>query len=115
MRSSRHIFTNLLSNAVKYSEPGKPVRVRVQRENGTLNCEVQDNGIGIPECDRQMLFTAFQRGTNVGERQGSGLGLVIVKRCLELHGGRISVESEVGKGTTISVRLPVNRTKGGRT
>jgi signal transduction histidine kinase len=111
----RHIFTNLVSNAVKYSEPGKPVLVRVQRENGTLNCEVQDNGIGIPEHDRQMLFTAFQRGTNVGERQGSGLGLVIVKRCLELHGGKIAVESEVGKGTTMSVRLPVNGTKGGTT
>jgi signal transduction histidine kinase len=69
--------------------------------------EVIDRGIGIPDADREWLFNAFHRGRNVGQRPGSGLGLVIVKRCVELHHGRISVKSSLGEGTTFTVRLPV--------
>jgi PAS domain S-box-containing protein len=105
-RLLRHIFTNLLSNAIKYSSPGIPVSLEAQAEAREWVCRVADKGIGIPEPDRQYLFHAFHRGQNVGQRHGTGLGLVIVKRCVELHGGTISIESKVGEGSTAIVRWP---------
>lgn len=102
-----HIFTNLLSNAVKYSEPGATVIFSVEKQGSDVVCLVKDRGIGIPEADQQWLFHAFHRGGNVEQRPGSGLGLVIVKRCVELHQGTIWIDSETGVGTTVSVRLPV--------
>jgi len=103
----RHIFINLLSNAVKYSAPGQEVRFSLEREETTAVFQVCDQGIGIPEGDVEQLFQTFHRGSNVGERPGSGLGLVIVKRCVELHGGEISLESRSGEGTIVTVRLPL--------
>jgi len=102
-----HIFTNLLSNAVKYSEPGSIVRLSVERHDDEAVCVVQDTGIGIPDADQTSIFMAFQRGGNVGDRPGTGLGLMLVKRCVELHGGKVSIASRLGKGTTVSVRLPL--------
>jgi PAS domain S-box-containing protein len=102
-----HIFTNLLSNAVKYSEPGATVRFAMEREGLDVVCTVRDRGIGISEEDQQHLFTAFHRGSNVGTRPGTGLGLLVVKRCADLHGGRVQLNSKVGEGTTVTVRLPV--------
>jgi PAS domain S-box-containing protein len=102
-----HILTNLLSNAVKYSEPGVCVRFGVERDSAEAICVIRDEGIGISEDDQQMLFTAFHRGANVGCRPGTGLGLLLVKRCVELHRGAVHIKSEVGKGTTVTVRLPV--------
>ena len=102
-----HILTNLLSNAAKYSNPGSPVVFAVQAEGDQVVFTVRDRGIGIPATDQQWLFTAFHRGSNVGERPGSGLGLVLVKRCVELHGGQLQLESKVGFGTTATVRLPL--------
>jgi PAS domain S-box-containing protein len=107
-RLLRHIFTNLLSNAIKYSPPGSEAELNVRVENAEIICEVKDYGIGIPETDRQWLFHAFHRGQNVGQRHGTGLGLVIVKRCIELHGGTISLDSKVGEGSAVTVRLPWN-------
>src|SRR4029434_1845634 len=98
-----HIFTNLLSNAVKYSEPGATVYFRVERKRHDAVCVICDNGIGIPEEDQQQLFKAFHRGSNVGTRPGTGLGLLLVKRCAELHGGKVGLHSEAGKGTTVTV------------
>ncbi len=106
-RLLRHILVNLLVNAVKYSEPGARVALRVTREESDVIFEVQDRGIGIPEADREWIFQAFHRGSNVGHRPGTGLGLVIVKRCVDLHGGRIGLESEVGQGTTMRVHIPM--------
>lgn len=106
-RLVRHILTNLLSNAVKYSEPGRPVEFSVDRDGAEAVFIVRDHGIGIPEADQAWLFSAFHRGSNVGPRAGTGLGLVIVKRCVELHGGKIRVGSKVGEGTTMTVRLPL--------
>jgi PAS domain S-box-containing protein len=105
-RLLRHIFTNLLTNAVKYSEPGQQVRFEVGCDGTEMIATIRDRGIGIPEADQEWLFTAFHRGRNVGDRPGTGLGLVIVKRCVDLHGGRIKVESKAGEGTTVTVRLP---------
>jgi PAS domain S-box-containing protein len=105
-RLLRHIFTNLLTNAVKYSEAGRPVRFEVACHGTELIATIRDRGIGIPEADQEWLFNAFHRGRNVGERPGTGLGLVIVKRCVDLHGGRIKVDSKPGEGTVVTVRLP---------
>ena len=106
-RLLRHIFTNLLSNAVKYSPPGSPVKFSVRRESERAVFEISDRGIGIPADDLPHLFTAFRRAKNVGTINGSGLGLVIVKRCVELHGGEISIESSAATGTVARVRLPL--------
>lgn len=105
-----HILTNLLSNAVKYSEPGVRVRFAVERDSGEAVCVIRDEGIGIPEDDQKMLFTAFHRGANVGTRAGTGLGLLLVQRCVELHHGKVRIQSKVGNGTTVTVRLPVFET-----
>jgi PAS domain S-box-containing protein len=105
----RHILTNLLTNAVKYSESGSHVEFTINRNGTDAICVVRDRGIGVPDEDREWLFNAFQRGRNVGQRPGTGLGLVIVKRCVELHGGEINLESQPGEGTTVTVRLPLFR------
>src|SRR5205085_12320453 len=105
-----HIFTNLLSNAAKYSEAGTTVHFRVERDGRNAVCTVRDRGIGIPEADQRQLFKAFHRGGNVGTRPGTGLGLLLVKRCAELHGGNVQVTSRIGKGTTVTVKLPVFKT-----
>jgi signal transduction histidine kinase len=126
----RPIIVNLLTNAVKYSSPGSPVEFTVTRltlqlapageaqcggghaighavERGGVQFTIRDRGIGIPPEDQRKLFEAFTRGNNVGERPGTGLGLVIVKRCVELHGGSIRLESAPDKGTVVNVCLPM--------
>jgi PAS domain S-box-containing protein len=102
-----HIFTNLLSNAVKYSEPGARVDFTISRDGREAVCVVADHGIGISTDDQPQLFQAFHRGTNVGTRPGTGLGLLLVKRCVELHGGNVQLISRISEGTKVTVRLPV--------
>jgi signal transduction histidine kinase len=102
-----HIFTNLLTNAVKYSNPGSTVGFVVRREDHDAVGVICDHGIGIPAADQKRLFNAFQRGSNVSDRPGSGLGLLVVKRCVNLHGGTVQLESQMGEGTTVTIRLPV--------
>jgi K+-sensing histidine kinase KdpD len=84
-RLLRYIFANLLTNAVKYSDDGKTVQLDIGCAESEMVCVIRDQGIGIPEADREWLFNAFQRGHNVDDRPGTGLGLVIVKRCVDLH------------------------------
>ena len=103
----RHIFTNVLSNAVKYSPTDEPVDFIVEREGDDAVCRMVDHGCGIPEADQKRLFQAFHRGTNVRQIPGTGLGLLIVRRCVALHGGDIGFESIEGKGTTFTIRLPL--------
>jgi PAS domain S-box-containing protein len=100
-----HILTNLLSNAVKYSEAGAKVQLLTERDGSDAVCVIRDEGIGIPEEDQQQLFKAFHRGSNVGTRPGTGLGLLLVKRCADLHGGKVKVVSKFGEGTTVTVRF----------
>jgi signal transduction histidine kinase len=102
-----HIFTNLLSNAVKYSDARTAVHFSVARDGRDAVCVIRDKGIGIPEKDQQHLFSAFHRGSNVGTRPGTGLGLLLVKRCADLHGGSVHVNSKIGEGTAVTVKLPV--------
>jgi signal transduction histidine kinase len=103
----RHILSNLLSNAIKYSPAGSTVYFELVRNNENLLFCIRDEGIGISEEEQQHLFDAFRRGANVGDIEGIGLGLSIVKQFVELHDGTISVESEVNKGTTFTVTIPI--------
>jgi PAS domain S-box-containing protein len=102
----RHIFGNLLSNAIKYSPGGGVVRFDVTREQDDTVFEVADAGIGIPPDEIPHLFGSFHRASNVGSIQGTGLGLAIVKNAVDMHGGRIEVQSRIGEGTRFTVRLP---------
>ena len=103
----RHVFSNLLSNAVKYSPEGSPVEFQIRRESSTALFIVRDHGLGIPAADQPRLFEAFHRAGNVGEIPGTGLGLLIVKRCVEMHHGTIAFESGEREGTTFTIRLPL--------
>jgi len=100
-------FNNLISNAVKYTLPGGNVAITLSDKNGTLQIEVSDTGIGIPEDSLKHLFEEFYRAPNVKEMnlEGTGLGLAIVKDIIHRYGGRIEVRSKVGEGTTFTVRL----------
>jgi PAS domain S-box-containing protein len=101
----RHIVVNLLGNALKYSDPDTPVQLAVRGVGDQLHLRITDQGIGIPEADLPRLFGSFHRGTNVGSISGTGIGLHIVKECVDLHRGQIEVNSRPGQGTTFTVRL----------
>ena len=105
----REVVTNLLSNAVKYSPKGSLIEVRLQREKDTVRLAVEDEGPGLTEDDKQRLFEPFQRlsAQPTGGEPSSGLGLYIVRRLVELHGGRVWAESTPGTGSTFFVALPV--------
>ena len=105
----KQVFINLLDNAVKYCPEGSKVRVRLETDGKGIIVQVADNGPGIPPEDLPHIFEKMYRVEKESTRavEGSGLGLSIVKRIVELHGGRIAVESAVGKGATFSVRLPL--------
>jgi PAS domain S-box-containing protein len=100
-----HILVNLLGNALKYSPPDSAVNCTAAADGDRLRLTVADRGIGIPEADLPRLFESFHRGTNVGNIQGTGIGLHIVKECVELHRGSIEVESVAGQGATFHVHL----------
>jgi signal transduction histidine kinase len=106
-RLLRHILENLLSNAAKYSPESSEITITVTRQAEDVLIEIQDNGIGIPEPDQARLFETFHRASNVENRPGTGLGLTIVRKAVDLHGGTISFKSAPGRGTRFSVRLPV--------
>jgi signal transduction histidine kinase len=108
----RQILANLLSNAAKYSAPGSPIRLDVAEEGKQILFRVADEGMGIPEEDRPHLFEEFHRGANAVNMRGTGLGLAIAKKAADLHRGTIEFESELGRGTTFTVRLPARRPAG---
>jgi len=99
------ILQNLLANAVKYSPLGSPVSLAVVMEKGRVIFTVSDEGIGIPQEDQSRVFEPFHRCGNVGEIPGTGLGLAIAKRYAGLHGGTLGIESTVGLGTVITVKI----------
>jgi PAS domain S-box-containing protein len=102
----QHILTNLLSNAVKYSPDHSIVTFELRCEDKNMIFKVKDAGIGIPMEDRQQIFEPFYRGSNIDSIPGTGLGLSIVKTIVDLHGGVIALESQIGAGTTFTVTLP---------
>ncbi|ARV61339.1 hypothetical protein BZZ01_24400 [Nostocales cyanobacterium HT-58-2] len=102
----RQIFVNLTSNAIKYSPDGGNIEFHLIGGDSEVTFYVKDKGIGIPIEEQENLFQAFRRGSNVDTTLGTGLGLTIAKACVELHGGDMTLESQVGKGTKVTVTLP---------
>lgn len=102
------VLMNLISNAIKYSPDGGTVGLEVTKSKSAITFKISDEGIGIPDKDQKHLFEPFHRAENVGSIHGTGLGLTIVKKYVELHDGTIKVKSKAGKGTTFSITIPKN-------
>lgn len=114
-RSLRQILFNLLSNAIKFTPEHGQVRIRTGESNeGGLVIRITDTGVGIPESEISRLFRPFERMETgyACTHSGAGLGLPIVKNLMELHGGTVSVESDVGQGTTVSIEFPGKENSG---
>ncbi|MGJ3246546.1 MAG: PAS domain S-box protein [Elainellaceae cyanobacterium] len=103
----RQILNNLLSNAIKYSPPNSVVYFEGAIVRDEVVFAIRDEGIGIPPEFQHDIFESFHRANNVGNIPGTGLGMAIVKRCIDLHNGIITINSKVGVGTTITVNLPL--------
>jgi len=103
-----HLLSNLINNAIKYTEPGSRVTVTLKEDDGSVVGLVEDTGIGIPKDELTRIFEEFYRGEAAKDMDayGSGLGLSIVKRIVDLYGGRIDVQSELGKGSTFRFVFP---------
>lgn len=99
----RHIMTNLISNAIKFSPEESSIHIDTKYESGSLVLKIKDHGMGIPPEDQPQLFGRFFRAANVTYIQGTGLGLHIIGKYVELMGGNITVESELNKGTTFII------------
>jgi len=107
-RKIKQILLNLLSNAVKFTPEGGRIGINARQADGSVEISVSDTGIGISPEDQAKIFEEFRQvGSNYAHKtEGTGLGLTLAKKFVELHGGRIWVESEVGKGSTFSFTLP---------
>ena len=104
----KNILINLISNAIKFSDEGKTIYVKSVVKEKLAKISVRDEGIGISKEDQAHLFSSFFRGKNALNIQGTGLGLHIVKRYLDLLGGKVNLKSELGSGTIITFTIPVN-------
>ena len=116
-RALRQILINLLSNAVRHTPPGGTVSLGARKEaDGGIGIFVADTGVGIPAADLDRVLQPFEqaRGDQGRSQDGTGLGLSIVKQLVELHGGELTLESEVGRGTTVTFTLPSERVQAGR-
>jgi signal transduction histidine kinase len=108
-------FFNILDNSVKYSGDNKQIRVSVRHADGFIDVSVSDLGLGIPKAEQQRIFEKFYRGNTaaVQKIRGSGIGLSITKRVAEMHGGEVLVESEPGKGSIFTLRIPISHAESG--
>jgi signal transduction histidine kinase len=102
----QQIITNLLNNAIKYSPNHNLVKFSLTKADDKIIFKISDHGIGIPEADQDNLFASFHRGSNVGNIAGTGLGLSIVRKCVDLHQGEINIDSQIGKGTIVTITIP---------
>ncbi|MEM9897503.1 MAG: HAMP domain-containing sensor histidine kinase, partial [Bacteroidota bacterium] len=111
VRLFEHIVGNLLTNAIKFSVDSKPPQIKIVYLKDWVEVLVIDHGIGIPLEDLPHLFDSFYRGSNSEEIPGTGLGLSIVKEFVQINGGKIHVESELGKGSTFILSFPLVKTQ----
>jgi signal transduction histidine kinase len=102
----RQIFYNILSNAVGFSPPGGTVTLTTERQRDMIVFKVRDEGIGIPKSQQRLVLERFVSRSQGSKHRGAGLGLPVAKSLVELHGGRLMLESDTGHGTTVSVLLP---------
>src|SRR5262252_1680423 len=102
----RQVLYNLLANAIGFSKPSDTISVTVRREAGMMAFTVEDKGVGIPKDQQQRVLERFESRSQGSKHRGAGLGLAIVKSLVELHGGTMSLESEPGQGTRVTVRFP---------
>jgi signal transduction histidine kinase len=102
----RQVLYNLLSNAVGFSKPEGVIHLSCWREDGSIVFVVEDEGVGIPKEQQRRVFERFESRSQGSKHRGAGLGLSIVKSLVDLHGGDMSLDSEPGKGTRITVRFP---------
>jgi signal transduction histidine kinase len=105
----KNIIINLLSNAIKFSDDGSPIDVKSKVDGNLAEIKITDKGVGISEEDQDHLFTSFFRGKNVTNIQGTGLGLHIVKRYIDLLHGTVNLQSQLNRGTTITLAIPINQ------
>ena len=104
----RQVLYNLLANAIGFSKPSDTISVTVRREAGMMAFTVEDKGVGIPKDQQQRVLERFESRSQGSKHRGAGLGLAIVKSLVELHGGTMSLQSEPGQGTRVTVRFPEN-------
>ena len=104
-RLMRSILSNLLSNAIKYSPNGGQIEIILNLDSENIIFEITDQGIGISPEDQKQIFEPFHRGKNVRNIAGTGLGLIVTKKCVDLHDGSILLKSAVNQGTTITICL----------
>lgn len=104
----RQILINLLTNAIKYSPADRSVWLTAEINAGAIVLQVQDQGMGIPPEEQSHLFELFYRCSNVQSIRGSGLGLAVVKTCVNAYNGQIQITSQPGQGTTVTITLPLH-------
>jgi PAS domain S-box-containing protein len=105
-----HVMNNLLSNAEKYSPPEAPIEVRVSTDEQAVYCSVRDQGVGIPSDELSQVFQPFIRATTAKGTPGTGIGLHLARNLARLQGGEVTVETQEGRGSTFTLRLPRSRT-----
>jgi signal transduction histidine kinase len=107
-RKIRQVVLNLLSNAIKFTPEGGRIEVGAVPKDGSVEISVSDNGVGIAPADQEAVFEEFRQvGTAEKKADGTGLGLTLCRKFVELHGGRIWVKSQVGAGSTFTFTLPL--------
>ena len=101
---------NLIGNAVKFTEKDGKIKVLIKEQYNTVSISIEDNGLGISKDDQEFIFKRFEQGGNVNSTKvsSSGVGLTLVKYIVELHGGHVELESELGKGSKFTLVLPIN-------
>ena len=104
----RQVFQNILSNAIKFSGENRKIDINITENNNSYTIIIKDNGIGIPQEELSQIFKQFYRASNASEYRGSGLGMTIIKRSLDILSSKLDITSKLNKGTTITIDMPKN-------
>lgn len=109
-RKLKQILLNLLSNALKFTPDGGRITIATMRTNPGIEISVSDTGVGIAPADQELIFEEFRQARQGRSSEGTGLGLALTRKFVEMHGGKIKVQSEPGKGSTFIFNLPMQST-----